>query len=109
MSIGSFRKAIAGCPKDRVGHRGNAAVARKSGQNNRKRGKDASRAACLLRAVLKVAKVRPQVGLSLFADFEKSAVFKPTAIQTKSLATMVDRVIAWSAVLRALREKRDRP
>ncbi len=63
----------------------------------------------LVMASVQVATVRLQVGLSLFTDFEKSAVFKPTELQTKSLATMLDHVIAWSGALRALRNQGARP
>jgi NAD(P)H-dependent FMN reductase len=61
-----------------------------------------------LRAVmgsLQVATVLPQVGLSLFTDFEKFSVFKPTELQTKSLVTLLDHVVAWSGALRTLRER----
>lgn len=56
--------------------------------------------------MLKLATVRPQVGLSLFTDFENSAVFTPAAIQEKSLTAMLDHVIAWSGALKTLRDKR---
>jgi NAD(P)H-dependent FMN reductase len=59
----------------------------------------------LVMASLGVATVMPQVGLSLFTDFEKFSVFKPTELQTKSLATLLDHVVAWSGALRTLREK----
>jgi NAD(P)H-dependent FMN reductase len=62
----------------------------------------------LVMAAVQVATVLPQVGLSLFTDFEKFSVFKPTEMQTKSLATLLDHVVAWSGALRALREKGDR-
>jgi NAD(P)H-dependent FMN reductase len=59
----------------------------------------------LVMAAVQVATVRPQVGLSLFTDFEQLTVFKPAELQTKSLATMLDHVIAWSGTLRTLRDK----
>jgi NAD(P)H-dependent FMN reductase len=65
-----------------------------------------------LRAVmasLQVATVLPQVGLSLFTDFEKFSVFKPMEIQTKSLATLLDHVVAWSGALRVLRDDGKQP
>ncbi len=71
-----------------------------------------SRAVEHLRAVmgsLQVATVLPQVGLSLFTDFEKFSVFKPTELQTKSLATLLDHVVAWSSAFRALRDNGNRP
>jgi NAD(P)H-dependent FMN reductase len=58
----------------------------------------------LVMAAVQVATVRPQVGLSLFTDFENSTVFKPAAIQEKHLNAVLDHVIAWSAALRPLRE-----
>jgi NAD(P)H-dependent FMN reductase len=57
-------------------------------------------------ASVQCATVRPQVGLSLFNDFEKSTVFKPAAMQEKNLNIMLDHVIAWSGALRTLRDKR---
>jgi NAD(P)H-dependent FMN reductase len=60
----------------------------------------------LVMAAVQVATVRPQVGLSLFTDFENSAVFKPAPIQGKNLNTMLDQVIAWSGALQALRKRR---
>jgi NAD(P)H-dependent FMN reductase len=63
----------------------------------------------LVMASVQIATVMPQVGLSLFTDFEKFSVFKPTEIQTKSLATMLDHVITWSGAFRTLRDKGGRP
>jgi NAD(P)H-dependent FMN reductase len=62
----------------------------------------------LVMASLQVATVRPQVGLSLFADFERGAVFKPTEIQEKNLNTVLDHVIAWSGALNVLRKQEGR-
>jgi NAD(P)H-dependent FMN reductase len=62
----------------------------------------------LVMASLQVATVRPQVGLSLFADFEGEALFKPTAIQDKNLNVLLDHVVAWSGALKALRKQEDR-
>ena len=50
-------------------------------------------------ASLQVATVRPQVGLSLFADFENSTVFKPLPLQQSSLTVLLDHVVAWSGAL----------
>src|SRR5450432_3974535 len=57
----------------------------------------------LVMASLQVATVRPQVGLSLAADFEHGTVFKPTETQEKNLNTLLDHVIAWSGALKVLR------
>jgi NAD(P)H-dependent FMN reductase len=59
----------------------------------------------LVMASLQVATVRPQVGLSLFADFERATVFKPTDMQEKNLNSLLDHVIAWSGALRVLRKQ----
>jgi NAD(P)H-dependent FMN reductase len=59
----------------------------------------------LVMASLQVATVRPQVGLSLVADFERATVFKPTEMQAKSLNTMLDHVVSWSGALRVLRKQ----
>jgi NAD(P)H-dependent FMN reductase len=58
----------------------------------------------LVMASLQVATVRPQVGLSLFTDFERATVFKPADMQEKSLGIVLDHVIAWSGALKALRK-----
>ena len=60
----------------------------------------------LVMASVQVATVRPQVGLSLFTDFENSTVFKPAAMQEKNVNAMLDHVIAWSDALRHVRDKR---
>jgi NAD(P)H-dependent FMN reductase len=57
----------------------------------------------LVLASLQVATVRPQVGLSLVADFEHSNVFRPTDRHERSLHSMLDHVIAWSGALKTLR------
>ena len=59
----------------------------------------------LVMASLQVATVRPQVGLSLFADFEHTTVFKPMEIQEQNLKTVLDHVIAWSSAMKTLRSK----
>lgn len=64
------------------------------------------RAAEHLRQVLgrlKVADVSGQVSLSLFADFEDMAVFRPATHHEDKLAAMLDQVTSWSAALRPLR------
>jgi NAD(P)H-dependent FMN reductase len=58
----------------------------------------------LVMAALQVATVRPQVGLSLFTDFQDSTVFRPAELQEESLNTMLNHLIAWSGALRSLRE-----
>jgi lactate/malate dehydrogenase, alpha/beta C-terminal domain len=60
----------------------------------------------LVMASVQVATVRPQVGLSLFTDFENSTVFKPAAMQEKNVNAMLDHVIAWSGALRPVRDER---
>jgi NAD(P)H-dependent FMN reductase len=62
----------------------------------------------LVMASLQVATVRPQVGLSLFADFERATVFKPTEVQENSLNVVLDDVVAWSGALRTLRRQEGR-
>ena len=57
----------------------------------------------LVMASLQVATVRPQVGLSLAADFEQGARFKPTETHEKHLNILLDHVIAWSGALKVLR------
>jgi len=59
----------------------------------------------LVMAAVQVATVRPTVGLSLVTDFDHSAVFKPAAMQEKSVNTMLDHVVAWSGALQRARAK----
>jgi NAD(P)H-dependent FMN reductase len=59
----------------------------------------------LVMAELQVADVRAQVALSLYTDFEKSGTFKPAAFHEKSLATMLDQLVAWSGALKSLRAR----
>lgn len=56
-------------------------------------------------AEVQVATVRNQVLLSLFTDFENFSVFKPDPRHVKSANAMFDQVIAWSGVLKTLRQK----
>jgi NAD(P)H-dependent FMN reductase len=60
----------------------------------------------LVMASLQVATVRPQVGLSLFMDFEHAAVFKPTQRLEQAVTNMLDHVIAWSGALKPLRKRK---
>jgi NAD(P)H-dependent FMN reductase len=54
-------------------------------------------------AEVHVATVRAQVLLSLANDFEKYTTFKPNLSHEKSVATMLDQVIAWGGALKTLR------
>jgi NAD(P)H-dependent FMN reductase len=60
----------------------------------------------LVMASLQVATVRPQVGLSLFTDFEHSEVFKPTEKLEQTVNGLLDHVIAWSGALKPLRKQK---
>ena len=55
-------------------------------------------------AELQIADVRSQVALSLYTDFEKMSTFKPQPLHQKSLTTMFDQLLAWSAALKSVRE-----
>jgi NAD(P)H-dependent FMN reductase len=57
----------------------------------------------LVMAELQVATVRNQVALSLYTDFENFTKFKPAAHHEKSVAQMLDQLIAWSGALKTLR------
>lgn len=59
----------------------------------------------LVMASLQVATVRPQVGLSLFTDFERASLFKPAEIHEKNLSILLDHVVAWSGALKTLRKQ----
>jgi len=60
----------------------------------------------LVMASLQVATVRPQVGLSLFTDFERSEVFKPTEKLEQTVNGLLDHVISWSGALKPLRKQK---
>lgn len=60
----------------------------------------------LVMASLQVATVRPQVGLSLFTDFEHAALFKPTERLEQALNVMLDHLSAWSGALKPLRKQK---
>jgi hypothetical protein len=57
-------------------------------------------------AELQVADVRAQVTLSLFTDFENFTRFKPASYQEQTVNTLLDQVISWGTVLKALRTKK---
>lgn len=60
----------------------------------------------LIMAEVKVATVRAQAMFSLFNDFENFSVFKPAPHKEPAVTAVLDEVIAWSAALQSLRQKR---
>lgn len=62
----------------------------------------------LVMAELQVADVRAQVMLSLYTDFENMTTFKPAAIHEKTLTTLLDQLVAWSAAMQAVRQNAQR-
>ena len=60
----------------------------------------------LVMAEVMVATVRAQVALSLSTDFENYSVFKPDPKHEKSLATLLDQVLAWGTALQGVRAQR---
>jgi NAD(P)H-dependent FMN reductase len=57
----------------------------------------------LVLAEVHVATVRAQVLLSLKTDFESFTVFKPAPHHEKSVAMVLDQVVAWGGALKQLR------
>jgi NAD(P)H-dependent FMN reductase len=57
----------------------------------------------LIMGELMVADVRAQVALSIFSDWESFSVFKPAALHERSVAMMLDQLVAWSGALMPLR------
>jgi len=57
----------------------------------------------LVLAEVHVATVRAQVLLSLMTDFENFTTFKPAPQHEKSVATVLDQVVAWGGALKQLR------
>jgi NAD(P)H-dependent FMN reductase len=58
----------------------------------------------LVMSAAQVATVRPQVGLSLFTDFQNGNEFKPAELQLNSLNVMLDHLVAWSGAIRPIRK-----
>lgn len=61
----------------------------------------------LVMAELQVADVRAQVALSLRADFENYAAFRPAAHHEQALATLAQQLIDWGTALQQLRRRRE--
>ncbi|MDB5524420.1 MAG: reductase [Rhizobium sp.] len=57
----------------------------------------------LVMGEIKVAAVRAQVALSLYADFENFSTFKPGAHQEGSVNAMLDDLIPWGRAMQAMR------
>jgi NAD(P)H-dependent FMN reductase len=60
----------------------------------------------LVMAELQIATVRAQVALMLATDFENYTTFKPAARHDKSVATLLDQVVAWGSAMKTLRAER---
>lgn len=56
-------------------------------------------------AELKLADVRTQVTLSVFADFQDMTAFAPQDHHTATLQRMLDELVAWGGALKALRDR----
>lgn len=52
---------------------------------------------------LQVAHVQKTGMFSLFTDFENFSVFKPTELQTQTLAPVLDQLVPWTKALEAVR------
>jgi NAD(P)H-dependent FMN reductase len=57
----------------------------------------------LVMGEIRIADVRTQVALSLFADFENFTNFKPGEHHHKAVHTLADEVIGWGRALKTLR------
>ncbi|CZQ97770.1 nadph-dependent fmn reductase [Trichococcus palustris] len=66
----------------------------------------AAEALRVILAELQIADVRTHPAMSLFTDFENMSVFTPADIHRDTAHAMLDQVIAWSTVLKPLREKK---
>jgi NAD(P)H-dependent FMN reductase len=72
-------------------------------------GNGGTRAVEILRQVVsnvELADVRAQVGLSLFTDFEKFTIFKPSPHVEPTVTLMLDQVIGWGGALKPLRARK---
>lgn len=61
----------------------------------------------LVMGEIKIADVRTQVMLSLFADFENYTTFRPGQHHEKSVTTMLDEVVSWSSAMKTVRERQE--
>jgi len=59
----------------------------------------------LIMAEVMVATVRASVLLSLLTDFENFRIFKPNPQHEKELHALLDQIVAWGGVLKALRQQ----
>ena len=65
-----------------------------------------ARAAEHLRGILgelQIADVRTQVLLSLFTDFDQAGKFKPMALHSANVNSLLDQLIKWSKALKTIR------
>ena len=62
----------------------------------------------LIAAELQMATVRAQVAFMLATDFENYSVFKPDPRHEKTLATMLDQLVAWGTAMRTVRDSAKR-
>lgn len=60
----------------------------------------------LVMGELQIADVRAQVALSLATDFENYTTFTPAPRHEKTVAAMLDQLIAWSGAFKTLRSGR---
>jgi NAD(P)H-dependent FMN reductase len=60
----------------------------------------------LVMGELRIADVRSQVALSLYADFDDMSKFKPSEGKEKDVLTLLDDVVAWGAAMQWLRNGR---
>jgi NAD(P)H-dependent FMN reductase len=58
----------------------------------------------LVMSPVQVATVRPQVGLSLYTDFQNGNEFTPAERHLTSLNLVLDHVVAWGGAMRTLRK-----
>lgn len=58
----------------------------------------------LVMGEIKIADVRAQVALSLYADFEKFTTFKPLPHQEAAVNAMLDDLVPWGKALQTVRQ-----
>jgi NAD(P)H-dependent FMN reductase len=63
----------------------------------------------LVMGEIKIAPVRAQVALSLFADFENFTTFKPRVQHEASVNAMLDDLVEWGQALQSVRARKHAP
>ena len=99
-SFDFHKEDILPCPSLHVYYNNKAAGIISYGSSGGVRAAEALR---VVLAELQIASVRTHPAMSLFTDFVNMNEFKPADLHAASVTTLLDQVVAWSTVLKPLR------